>query len=322
MEMLLAAVVVVIIGVILFKYLDCDLTLLWNIKFGKQSSDLAGKVVWITGCSSGIGEALAYEFASAGCRLVLSARRENLLNKVKQKCIETSRGALTSDDILVQPLDLLDYNSHPSVTETVFKYFKKVDILVNNAGRSQRGLIVETALEVDQQVFDLDLLAPISVTKAILPYMIKQGGGHIMCTSSVAGKLGAPGSASYTAAKHGIQGFFDTLRIECAPDNISVTMACPGPVFSEALVHAFTSEPNKKLNVEMKKSWNRMTAERCAYLMGVAAANKLHEVWLTPNPELFYCYLFQYVPYFAKKIAVRLGQGRANKVKAGIADLH
>ena len=80
--------------------------------------------------------------------------------------------------------------------------------MVNNAGRSQRGLIVETALEVDRQVFDLDLLAPISVTKAILPYMIKQGEGQIMCTSSVAGKLGAPGSGTYSAAKHGIQVVF------------------------------------------------------------------------------------------------------------------
>ncbi|XP_045184855.2 dehydrogenase/reductase SDR family member 7-like [Mercenaria mercenaria] len=320
MLMLLGVGIIVVLGIIIFKYLDCDLTLLWNLKYGKQPNCLAGKVVWITGCSSGIGEGLAYEFASAGCRLVLSARRENLLKEVKQKCIEIS--TLTADDILVQPLDLLDFSSHPSVAETVIKYFKKVDILVNNAGRSQRGLIVETALEVDRQVFELDLLAPISVTKAILPYMIKQRQGHIMCTSSVAGKLGAPGSGTYSAAKHGIQGFFDTLRIECAPDNIGVTMACPGPVFSDALVHAFTSEPDKKLNVEMQKSWNRMTARRCAYLMVVAAANKLHEAWLTPNPELFYCYLFQYTPYIAKKIAVKLGQGRANKVKAGIANLH
>lgn len=322
MLLLFLAVLVFILGIIIIKKLDCDLTLLWNVFFGKQPNSLARKVVWITGCSSGIGEALAYQFASAGCRLILSARRENLLIQVKQKCLEISKGSLTTDDILVQPLDLLDISSHTSVAETVIKYFKKVDILINNAGRSQRGLIVETALEVDRQVFEIDLLAPISVTKAILPFMIKEGQGHIVCTSSVAGKLGAPGSGSYSAAKHGIQGFFDTLRIECAPQNVSVTMACPGPVFSDALIHAFTGEPDKTLNVPMKKSWNRMTAKRCAYLMAVATANKLHEVWVTPNPELLYCYLFQYMPYIAKKIAVRLGQDRANKVKAGIADLH
>lgn len=95
-------------------------------------------------------------------------------------------------------------------TSQVYNFFGqhflfKVDILINNAGRSQRGLITETALEVDRQVFEIDLLAPISITKAILPYMIQEGQGHVVCTSSVAGKLGAPGSGSYSAAKHGIQ---------------------------------------------------------------------------------------------------------------------
>lgn len=121
----------------------------------------------------------------------------------------------------------------------------------------------------------------------------------------------------------GTQGFFDTLRIEYAPHNISVTMACPGPVFSDALLHAFTAEPDKKLGIAMDtKKWKRMTAARCAELMSVAMVNRLDEVWLSPNPELFYCYMFQYTPYFAKKLAVRLGQSRANKVKLGQHDLH
>lgn len=319
---LIVVVLLLVYGFVIFKKFDCDLTLWWNTKFGKQPDSLADKVVWITGCSSGIGEALAYQFASASCRLVLSARREELLNNVKQKCLELSDGKLSAKDIHVLPLDLLDFRSHSSAAETVLKYFKKVDILVNNAGRSQRSLIVDTPIEIDRRVIEIDLLGPVSLTKAILPHMIKQGEGHILCTSSVAGKLGAPGSGSYSAAKHGLQGFFDTLRIECAPQNISVTMACPGPVFSEALVHAFTSDPDKTLDVEMDRSWNRMTAERCAYLMVVATANRLHEAWITPNPELFYVYMFQYVPYFAKKIALKLGQARANKVRDGIADLH
>ncbi|KAL4237297.1 hypothetical protein ACF0H5_002015 [Mactra antiquata] len=320
--MFLIAVVLIILGVIIYLKLDCDLFLLWNTRFGKQPDSLKGKVVWITGCSSGIGEGLAHEFASAGCRLILSARRENLLNQVKQKCIELSEGKLSQDDILVLPMDLLDFKSHKSHAETVMKYFKKIDILVNNAGRSQRSLIIDTSIDVDRQVMELDLLAPISVTKAILPHMIGQGHGHIVCTSSVAGKIAAPGSGSYTAAKHGIQGFFDTLRIELAPKNISVTMACPGPVFSDALIHAFTGEPEQKLNVPMEKSWGRMTARRCGYLMVVATVNKLHEVWITPCPELFYCYLFQYLPVLAKLLAVHLGQNRANKVKTGQHNLH
>ena len=99
----------------------------------------------------------------------------------------------------------LNMNISNEVLLNLFNVSFKIDILVNNAGRSQRSLIVDTPLEVDRQVIDLDLLAPISVTKAVLPHMIKQGQGHITCTSSVAGKLGAPGSGIYSSAKHGLQ---------------------------------------------------------------------------------------------------------------------
>ncbi|KAH3852169.1 dehydrogenase/reductase SDR family member 7-like [Dreissena polymorpha] len=295
---MLALIVVGIIAAVVFLWkLDSDLTLAWSLRFGKSAESLSGKVVWVTGSSSGIGEALAHEFAKAGCKLVLSARREELLKSVKQKCLELSRGKLQDSDILVLRLDLLQYETHAEATEQVMKYFKRIDILVNNAGRSQRSLIVDTPLEVDRQVIDLDLLAPISVTKAVLPHMIKQGQGHITCTSSVAGKLGAPGSGIYSSAKHGLQGFFDTLRIELATWNIGVTMACPGPVYSEALLHAFTDKPGKTLGITMGEDWGRMTAARCAQLMVVATANELHEAWISPNPELFYCYLFQYMPF-------------------------
>ncbi|WAR19061.1 DHRS7-like protein [Mya arenaria] len=301
MFMLVLAVSVLVLLVWRLWRQDCDLTLEWNLRFGKSPEALKGRVVWVTGCSSGIGEALVLEFARAGCRLVLSARREDLLVIIKQRCIEVSGGRLSSDDVMVLPLDLLKHETHADAAEHVLKYFKQIDLLVNNAGRSQRSLIVDTAVEVDRQVLDLDLLAPISLTKAVLPHMIARGRGHVMCTSSVAGKLPAPGSATYSAAKHGLQGFFDTLRIECAPHNIAVTMACPGPVFSDALLHAFTDKPGQTLNVPMDRTWSRMTAARCAQLMVVAAANGLHEVWVTPNPELLFCYLFQYAPYIARK---------------------
>lgn len=292
---------------------DCDLTLLWCMKFGKSPDYLVGKVVWITGASSGIGESLALELARAGCKLVLSARREDRLNDTKARCLV--QGKTRSEDILVLPLDLLDLSSHQTAMDTVIKYFKHIDILVNNAGRSQRSLIDQTPIEVDKGLFDIDVFAPISLTKTVLPHMVSRKQGHFFVTSSVAGKLAAPGSGSYTAAKHAINGFFDCLRIESNPSNISVTIACPGPVYSEALLHAFTDTPDKKLGVSMDKSGKRMTAERCAHLMAVAMANQLFEVWISPNPELLFCYLFQYLPSIAKRIAVTAGQKRAQRVK-------
>ncbi|KAK3090809.1 hypothetical protein FSP39_014840, partial [Pinctada imbricata] len=260
---------------------------------------LKGKVVWIVGASSGIGEALAYRLAQDGCILILSSRREDRLKQVSNKCLEY--GTIQHKDILVLPLDMLDYKSHVAAMETVIKYFKKIDILVNNAGRSQRALWEKTSLEVDRQMLNTNVLGPLSITKAVLPHFIQQKSGHVVVTSSLAGKFGSPGLGSYSGSKHALQGWFDALRIEGYEYNINVTMVCPGPVFSEALQHAFTENEGQILGVDMKPGENRMPAERCAALMAVAMANNMDEVWITRNPELFYTYLFQYCPAIARR---------------------
>ncbi|OWF35754.1 dehydrogenase/reductase SDR family member 7-like [Mizuhopecten yessoensis] len=299
---------------------DCDLALTWMQHIGKAPGCLKGKVVWVTGASSGIGEAVTLKLASAGCRLVLSARREDKLQTLKQQCVERGYGA--PGDYLVLPLDLLAYDSHKGLVETVLKYFKKIDCLVNNAGRSQRALISRTSFEVDQQMLAVNTLGPISLTKAVLPVFIQQNSGQVVVTSSLAGKIGAPGLGSYCASKHALHGWFDCLRVESVMYNIQVTMVCPGPVFSEALMHAFTEDPDKKLGLEMKSDENRMTAARCAHLMAVAMANNMDEVWLTANPELSFLYMSQYLPGIFHWLAKRLGQNRFKKILEGNTDLH
>ncbi|XP_062590643.1 dehydrogenase/reductase SDR family member 7-like [Saccostrea cucullata] len=299
---------------------DCDLELQWAEKFGYATGTLKDKVVWITGASSGIGESLAYRLAADGCSLVLSARREERLQQVKQNIID--RGYLKKENILVLPLDLLDLKSHSDAVETVLKYFKKIDILVNNAGRSQRSLIERCPVEVDRQVFEINTLSPISLTKAVLPHFMERIAGHVVFTSSIAGKIGSPGLGSYACSKHALQGWLDALRTEMYPYNINVTSVCPGPVFSEALVHAFTDKIDTSLGVTMDPREKRMSSERCATLMAVAMANRLDEVWISPHPELFYVYLFQFLPSTAKRIAKVLGQDRVDKIKSGSASLH
>ncbi|KAL5463658.1 hypothetical protein EMCRGX_G032573 [Ephydatia muelleri] len=318
------------IGLILFALLvvqvvrlaisDADLTLQFCTRFGKKpDNELRGKIVWITGASSGIGESLAYALAKCGAQLILSARREEELNRVRGNCKDQEKH-------MVLPLDLLQYETHQAAVEKVIARFGKVDYLVNNAGRSQRAVAMETTLAVDKAALELNTLGTISLTKATLPHLVKQGGGAIVVISSVAGKMGSPGSASYSATKHALQGFFDTLRMEIADTGVDVLSVCPGPVESKSYDAIFTSEIGKAPPQAAKptpgKPDSRMSGERCAYLISVAMANRLDEVWISLHPILFFTYLMQYMPGLAMRLGKRLGNQRLKALQAGKQDIN
>ena len=196
-------------------------------------------VVWITGASSGIGEALAKQYVLQGDKLVLSARREAELERVKQACI--TRGA-KADDILVLPLDLLKPDDMPNKVQTVLKYFKSIDVLINNAGISQRSKCLDTQLSVYKKLLDVDVFGQIALTKAVLPIMVKQGSGHIAVTSSIAGKVGVKWRTGYCAAKHAVMGFFDALRAEVKEYGIQVSTIIPGFIKTDVSKNAVTGD--------------------------------------------------------------------------------
>lgn len=183
------------------------------------------KVIWITGASSGIGEALVTAFAGKGARIVLSSRRLAELERVRDACIGAGASA---DSLLVLPLDVVDYDAMPAAVKTVLDRFGRIDMLINNAGNSQRSFCLETDMEVYRTMFELNVLGQIALTKAVLPVMVEQGAGHLLVTSSVAGKVGAPLRTGYCAAKHAVMGFFDSLRTEVAYLGIRVTTITPG----------------------------------------------------------------------------------------------
>ncbi|KAK7493076.1 hypothetical protein BaRGS_00015597 [Batillaria attramentaria] len=323
-DLFLAAVITLavaagLMGVILLIS-DCDLFLWAAEHFGTSTASLAGQVVWVTGASGGIGEELAYVLAAAGSRLVLSARREQELNRVKQMCVD--KYGIQPGDILVLPLDLQKFDTHQHAVDKVLKHFKQIDVLVNNAGRSQRALISETSLDVDKAMLDVNTLGPISLTKVVLPHMIARRSGHIVAVSSVVGRMGAPGLGSYAASKHALHGWYDTLRMEAFEDNIHVSMVCPGPIFSDALKHAFTGKVGKELGIDMKPGEHRMATDRCAQLIAIAIANQIDEAWISMQPELSYLYLNQYLPAVARRAAVRIGARRLHKIKQGETDLY
>ncbi|KAK0059856.1 dehydrogenase/reductase SDR family member 7, partial [Biomphalaria pfeifferi] len=183
---------------------DADINVFVRSLWGKPIESLSGKVVWITGASSGIGEHIAYQLASVGCKLVLSARRKEELERVKQTCLMTNRGTISDDDILVLPLDIVKFESHKSAVKHVLDHFKKIDILINNAGRFQQAWWTDIDLDVDRHIFELNVLGPVSLTQAVLPHMIERKAGQIAVMSSLAGKAAAPGSRSYCGSKHAL----------------------------------------------------------------------------------------------------------------------
>ena len=196
-----------------------------------------GRVAWITGASSGIGEALAHAMSGEGAHIILSGRRVDALNSVADQ--------LTTET-LVLPFEVTDYPRLPQVVESAWAWRGQVDVLVNNAGISQRSLAVDTAPEVYRDLIDIDLIAPIWLTQLQLPRMKAAGGAHIVAISSVAGRIGAPLRTAYCAAKHGLIGYMDALRSEVdLLHNIKVTNVLPGSVTTNVARNAVTADGSR-----------------------------------------------------------------------------
>lgn len=197
-------------------------------------TQLRDKVVWITGASSGIGEALALHAATQGAKLILSARREPELQRVRQSCADPAR-------VAVLPLDLTAFDAL-AATEQAASFFGPIDVLVNNAGISQRGRVLDTSMEVYRRIFELDFFACVALSKAVLPAMVARRSGHVLVISSVVAYLGTPQRSGYSAAKHALNGFFDATRAELWREGIKVTLACPGYIHTQVSVNAVNAD--------------------------------------------------------------------------------
>lgn len=295
---------IVIVSVVLFVLIrtflkfDCDLTLWYYENYGKPISDLKGKVVWITGASSGIGEHVAYQFAAVGARLVLSGTNEERLKKVKENCLQKG---LNQRDVLILAFNITDTSAHKANLDAVLKHFSKLDILVNNAGRSLRAKFSEMDIEVDRDIFNVNVFGTINLTRLVLNYFLNNSvKGHFVVTSSVSGKFGPAFMSGYAATKHALHGYFESIRNEYSTKDIKVTMICPGPVFSRISENSFTAKAGEKLGLQIGDTAKRMPTERCAQLIGVATSNSLAECWISPHPVLIMYYLYQYIPTISR----------------------
>lgn len=245
-------------------------------------------VVWITGASSGIGEALAYAYAKQNCKLILSARRQSELERVKIGC--EAFGASCH----VLQLDLEKQDEFATLAQRAWKFFGHIDILINNGGMSQRSRVLDSSMEIYRKLFEVNFFGTVALTKAVLPMMVERQSGHIAVISSIAGLFGFPLRSAYSAAKHALNGFFETLRLEHVKDNIHVTIICPGRVKTKISLNAITAE--NKAHGKMDKGQEKgISAEDCAEQIITAIDTRKKEVWIG-KLELVPAFLKRYFP--------------------------
>ncbi|WP_372572599.1 SDR family NAD(P)-dependent oxidoreductase [Ruegeria jejuensis] len=191
-----------------------------------------GKVVWVTGASSGIGKAFAEALHAQNAKVVLSAYSEEELKPVHSQL----SGSVSL------PFDLADFDAFPRHVDEAIGAFGQVDLLINNAGITQRSLAKDTSFDVYQRIIGIDLMAPIALTQSLMPHMRARGTGRVIAVSSLAGKYGAPLRTAYCAAKHGMFGYFDALRTEVSHDGIDIHVIASGAVKTNLARNALTGE--------------------------------------------------------------------------------
>ena len=220
-----------------------------------MSAFYKNKVVVVTGASSGIGEQMVRMLLAQNAKVALLARSES-----KMKNIVNS---YPNNDTLIIPVDFSLQPDFEAIADKVISHFGKIDILINNAGIAQKSFVQDTSEEVERKVMEVNYFATINITKAFLPYFIKQQHGQIAVVSSILGEIGLPLVAPYCASKHAINGYFNSLRYDIERYNIKVHIVSPGFIKTEITKKSLTGsgEVHNKDSVAQEKG---MDAAKCA----------------------------------------------------------
>lgn len=261
----------------------------------------AGKILWITGASSGIGEALALESVRQGAYVILSARRVAELYRVKHAIISAT--LCDAARVAIIPLDVADSLDIADKTAAAWRAFGSIDIVCNNAGISQRATALETEEEVDRRLMEVNYFGTIAITKALLPYFLKQGSGQIVVTSSIAGLVGTRKRTAYCASKHALHGFFNGLRAELSGQNIAVTLLCPGYINTPLPLAALTGDGNPQGKMDSQQL-NGMPPEIFAR-KALRAIHRRQFQALIGGKETLAPLIFRFFPRLFARIAAR-----------------
>lgn len=233
---------------------------------------MKNKIVWITGASSGIGEAITYKMNKLGAKLIISSRNREALYTVKTNCKSNPM------DIHVHPLDLEDTVSLPEAAASALKIYGRIDYIIHSGGVSQRSLALDTDIKVAQRIMDINFWGSVALTQAILPDMLSKQSGHIVIISSLVGKFGTKYRSAYSASKHALHGYFDSLRSEIDP-KIKISIICPGFIKTNVSYNALTADGSKQNTIDDAQA-NGMPAEECADLIIKALKAGKEEVYI------------------------------------------
>jgi dehydrogenase/reductase SDR family protein 7B len=259
-----------------------------------MNKTLDKKVIWLTGASSGIGEALATSLSTHSCKLILSARNAAQLERVK-RCCENG-----DNNVIILPMDLSKSDELLSKVQEAWSYFGKIDVVIHNAGIAVRDLAVNTCMEMDRRVMEINYFGPMLLTKYLLPFMLQRKNGHIVAISSLSGKYGVPRLSAYAASKHALHGYFDSLRTEVASQNIRVTTVVPGFIRTPLGDHAFDGKGEAYVG-KITANEKGMEAEACARKIIQAITAEKNEA-LVGGSEMFSIYLNRFFPSLFSRI--------------------
>lgn len=250
------------------------------------------KVVIVTGASSGIGKALAYEFASRGAILVLAARRIDRLEQIKND--------LAAGKVLIVQADVSVEEDCQKMIDLAISKFGRIDVLVNNAGISMRALFADVELDVIKKLMDVNFWGTVYCTKSALPHLLKTK-GSVVGVISIAGHVGLPGRTGYSASKYAIRGFLDALRIENLKNGLHVLVAAPGFTASEVREASLTKDGSAQGKTPRNES-KMMTAEKCAWHIANGVQKRKRQIILTFVEGKFTVFLGKFMPRLLDKL--------------------
>ncbi len=255
------------------------------------------KVIWITGASSGIGEALVRQLAEKGAIIILSSRNAEKLEGFKAQLPNADRHTIL-------PLDVSNEQSIDQAINANKALVDNVEILINNAGISQRALTWEASRESERLIMETNFFGATALTKAVLPGMMKRNAGIIISLSSPAGAFGFPLRSSYSASKHALHGYFDSLRAEfdAAKKNIHIMLVLPGRVSTNMSYNALTQDGSKQAEAD-KRLASGLSPEECAKGIIKAAEKRKAEIYF--GREQILIYIKRYLPGLFRSIVTK-----------------
>jgi len=256
------------------------------------------KTVWITGATSGIGKAVAIEISHSKSSLILSGRNEKELEEVGKICKKNGC------DVTLVPFDLGDEQSVKHAAKKVLEQMPKIDCLYQFGGISHRSFVNNTPTKVDRKIFEVNFFGTIGLAKAVLPVMIKNGGGHIAVTSSIAGKFGFPYRSAYSASKHALQGYFESLRTENMQNGIAVSLIIPGRIKTNISLNALDENGQKRGVMDERIEKGKDVNETAKYVVRKLKQQK-KEI-LVGGKEIIMVYIRRFFPalyyYMSSKV--------------------